>query len=301
MDDTVIGICGLGRMGAAMAERLLAQGRTLVVWNRDAAKAAPLVALGARLADSPAALVASCGTVITMLFDADAVQSVYSGPHGLLSARADGRLFIEMSTIGPEAIAALADAVEQAGGALVECPVGGTIGPAREGRLLGLVGGDAANVARARPILDLLCRRVEHAGPIGAGARLKLAVNLPLLVYWQALREAVGLVADLDMPPEQLADLMADTSGACMAVKHRVGELAALLAGGADPGVAFEAKGAVKDLSQMVQTAAMQGRVAPVTAAARDAFAVAAAGPIAGRDAMAISALDWAARRADRT
>lgn len=295
-----LGICGLGRMGAAMAERLLSQGRDLVVWNRDAAKAAPLVALGARQAESPAALAAACDTVITMLYDVAAVEHVYSGPDGLLSGSPKGRLFIEMSTIGPDAITALGQAIEAKGANLVECPVGGTIGPAREGRLLGLVGGSADAVAQAQPVLALLCRRVEHAGPIGAGARLKLAVNLPLLVYWQALREAMGLVADLDMTPERLADLMADTSGACMAVKHRAGDLAALLAGTAEPAVAFEAKGAAKDLSQMVQAAAAQGRALPVTTAARDAFAAAAAGPIAGRDAMAITALDWAAHRASR-
>jgi 3-hydroxyisobutyrate dehydrogenase len=298
MDDTAIGICGLGRMGAAIAERLVTQGRRVVVWNRDPAKTAALVALGARQVASPAAVAAGCGTVITMLYDAAAVQAVYSGPQGLLSGDAKGRLFIEMSTIGPEAIASLGGAVAEAGAALLECPVGGTVGPAREGRLLGLVGGSADDVARARPVLDLLCRRVELAGPLGAGARLKLAVNLPLLVYWQALREAMGLVADLDMPPERLADLMADTSGACMAVKHRTGELAALLAGAGEPALTFEAKGAVKDLSHMVATAAAQGQAMPVTAAARDAFAAATAGPIAGRDAMTITALDWAALRA---
>ncbi|WGV17901.1 NAD(P)-dependent oxidoreductase [Fuscovulum ytuae] len=294
------GICGLGRMGAAMAERLLAQGVDLVVWNRDPAKAAPLVAKGAKQAESPAALAAACDTVITMLYDAAAVEQVYSGPQGLLSAAPKGKLFIEMSTIGPEAILSLGQAVAAAGADLVECPVGGTIGPAREGRLLGLVGGSADAVALARPTLAHLCRRVEHAGPLGAGARLKLAVNLPLLVYWQALREAMGLVSDLSMTPEQLADLMADTSGACMAVKHRAGELAALLAGTGEPGLAFEAKGAAKDLSHMVETASAQGQAMPVTAAARDAFIAAAAGPIAGRDAMTITALDWAALRAAR-
>lgn len=292
------GICGLGRMGAAMAERLLSQGVDLVVWNRDPAKAAPLVALGARLADSPAALAAACDTVITMLYDAAAVDQVYSGPQGLLAGTPTGTLFIEMSTIGPDAILALGQAVAAKGADLIECPVGGTIGPAREGRLLGLVGGSAEAVARAQPTLALLCRRIEHAGPLGAGARLKLAVNLPLLVYWQALREAMGLVADLDMPPEKLADLMADTSGACMAVKHRVADLAALLSGTGEPGLSFEAKGAAKDLSHMVETAAAQGQAMPVTAAARDAFIAAAAGPIAGRDAMTITALDWAALRA---
>lgn len=294
------GICGLGRMGAAMAERLLSQGCDLVVWNRDPAKAAPLLAKGATLAESPAALARQCDRVLTMLYDADAVDQVYSGPDGLLSGPVKGKLFIEMSTIGPEAILSLGSAVTAKGADLVECPVGGTIGPAREGRLLGLVGGSADAVAQAQPILSLLCRRIEHAGPLGAGARLKLAVNLPLLVYWQALREAMGLVADLDMPPDRLADLMADTSGACIAVKHRAGELAALLAGTGEPGLSFEAKGAAKDLSHMVATAAAQGQAMPVTAAARDAFTAAAAGPIAGRDAMTITALDWAAQRAAR-
>ena len=294
------GICGLGRMGAAMAERLLSQGCDLVVWNRDPAKAAPLLAKGATLAESPAALARLCDRVLTMLYDADAVDQVYSGPDGLLSGPVKGKLFIEMSTIGPEAILSIGSAVTAKGADLVECPVGGTIGPAREGRLLGLVGGSADAVAQAQPILSLLCRRIEHAGPLGAGARLKLAVNLPLLVYWQALREAMGLVADLDMPPDRLADLMADTSGACMAVKHRAGELAALLAGTGEPSLSFEAKGAAKDLSHMVATAAAQGQAMPVTAAARDAFTAAAAGPIAGRDAMTITALDWAAQRAAR-
>jgi 3-hydroxyisobutyrate dehydrogenase len=299
-DEMAVGVCGLGRMGAAMAERLVSQGRPVVVWNRDAGKAAPLVAMGARQAATPAEVAASCGTVITMLYDGAAVGAVYSGPDGLLSGAPRGRLFIEMSTIGPDAVIALGQDVAAAGAALVECPVGGTVGPAREGRLLGLAGGATADVTRARPVLEQLCRRIEHAGPLGAGARLKLAVNLPLFVYWQALREAMGLVADLDIPPERLADLMADTSGACMAVRHRVAELGALLAGTGEPGLSFEAKGAAKDLDHMVAAAAAQGQAVPVTAATRDAFATAAAGPIAGRDAMTITALDWAALRAGR-
>jgi len=295
-----IGICGLGRMGAAMADRLLSQGCDLVVWNRNSAKAADLVAKGARQADTPTALAAACDTVLTMLYDAEAVTQVYSGTQGLLTGDVSGKLFIEMSTIGPEAIRAVDESVAAKGAELVECPVGGTIGPARDGRLLGLVGGSASAVARAQPLLALLCRRIEHAGPIGAGARLKLAVNLPLLVYWQALREAMGLVADLDMPPERLADLMADTSGACMAVKHRTAELAALLAGTGEPSLSFEARGAAKDLSHMVETALAQGQAMPVTSAARDAFVSAAEGPLAGRDAMAITALDWSALRSPR-
>lgn len=290
MTQSLIGVCGLGRMGAAMAERLLSVGHKVMVWNRDPARCAPLVAAGAAMAKTPADLTAACDTIITMLFDGAAVAAVY--PH-LLQDDARGKLFIEMSTIGPEACRAVAQKVQAAGADFVECPVGGTVGPARDGKLLGLVGGTQAALDRARPILEQLCRRIEHAGPVGAGSRLKLAVNLPLLVYWQALGEAMGLVTDLDMTPDQLADLMADTSGAPMAIKHRVGDLAAMLADRVEPAVGFEARGAEKDLREMAVLSAALGLDAPVTRAARDAFAAALPDQIGGRDAMAIAALNW--------
>ena len=98
-----------------------------------------------------------------------------------------------MSTVRPETEKALAAEVGAKGAALIECPVGGTVGPAMEGKLFGFVGGEASDVERARPILDDLCRRVEHVGAVGAGASVKLAINLPLLVYYQALGEALSL------------------------------------------------------------------------------------------------------------
>lgn len=237
MTQSLIGVCGMGRMGAAMAERLLSVGHKVMVWNRDPARCAPLVAAWAAMARTPADLTAACDTIITMLFDGAAVAAVYPQ---LLQGDARGKLLIEMSTIGPEACRAVAQKVQAAGADFVECPVGGTVGRARDGKLLGLVGGTQAALDRPRPILEQLCRRIEHAGPVGAGSRLKLAVNLPLLVYWQALGEAMGLVTDLDMTPDQLAD----TSGAPMAIKHRVGDMAAMLADRAEPAVGFEARGA---------------------------------------------------------
>jgi len=293
MNRGLIGVCGMGRMGAAMAERLLSVGYQVMVWNRDPARCAPLVAAGASMATSPAAVTAACDTVVSMLFDGAAVAAVYQGPQGLLSADATGKLFIDMSTIGPDAAKSVALTVQASGADFLECPVGGTVGPARDGKLLGLVGGAPDALARARPVLEDLCRRIEHAGPVGAGARLKLAVNLPLLVYWQALGEAMGLVADLDMTPDQLADLMADTSGSPMAIKHRSDDLAAMLAGRADPAVGFEARGAEKDLAEMALLSAALGLDAPVTRAARDAYAAAIPAQIGGQDAMTIAALNW--------
>ena len=76
----------------------------------------------------------------------------------------------------------------------MECPVGGSVGPASEGKLLGFAGGAEQALARAKPILDQLCRRVQHVGPLGAGATMKPAINLPLMVYWQTLGEALSLI-----------------------------------------------------------------------------------------------------------
>jgi 3-hydroxyisobutyrate dehydrogenase-like beta-hydroxyacid dehydrogenase len=96
-------------------------------------------------------------------------------------------------------------AVLQQGAAFIECPVGGTVGPAKEGKLLGLVGGTKPEVARAMPILEQLCRRTEHVGDLGSGSIMKLAVNLPLLVYWQALGEALTICKPLNLPAARLS------------------------------------------------------------------------------------------------
>src|SRR6266576_1228029 len=153
-----IGIAGLGRMGAAIAGRLIEAGHTLSVWNRSTEKARPLEAAGAALARSPEELAAKVGTVITILTDAAAIQAVYDGPSGLLSSSVAGKLFIDMSTVRPQTEIDLAGRVGARGAGFVECPVGGTVGPARQGKLIGLMGADNGDAARAKPILEQLCR-----------------------------------------------------------------------------------------------------------------------------------------------
>src|SRR5207247_10781431 len=108
---------------------------------------------------------------------------------------------------------------------------GGTVGPAREGKLFGFVGGESADVARARPLLEKMCRRIEHVGPVGAGASMKLAINLPLLVFWQAFGEALALCRSLGLGPARLVDIFADTSGGPNVLKGRGAVLAAALQG----------------------------------------------------------------------
>src|SRR3954447_26657564 len=153
-----IGIAGLGRMGAAMAARLMEVGHTLAVWNRTPEKAKPLTDAGARLAATPEDLAEHSDAVITMLTDADAIDHVYNGENGLLSADVTDTLFIEMSTVRPEVSIALAKVVRASGARFVECPVGGTTGPARQGKLFGFMGADEGDAELAEPILNQLCR-----------------------------------------------------------------------------------------------------------------------------------------------
>jgi 3-hydroxyisobutyrate dehydrogenase len=280
-----IGVCGTGKMGAAIARRLLAVGHQVVVWNRDAAKTAPLLKAGAERADTPAVVASRCQTIITMLLNGAAVESVYTAANGLLSGEPKGRLFIEMSTVPPRVEENIARLVADKSAHFVECPVGGTVGPAAEGKLFGFAGGSPADFERARPILESLCRRVEYVGPAGAGAKLKLAVNLPLLVYWRALGEALALCRSLDLPPARLIDILSDTSGTAAAMKMRGGAIAAALSGGPSGPAAFDLSGARKDLAMMVEFGASLGEDLSVTAAALAGFDEAIAAGFGNEDA----------------
>ena len=289
-----IGIAGLGKMGSAIAARLAETAddarADIAVWNRTRARADTT---GLLVMDSPRALAERSDVVITMLFDAAALQDVFHGPNGLLAAAPD-RLFIEMSTVRPSTQQALAAAVRDRGGAYVECPVGGSVGPARAGKLLGLMGGQPADAARARPILERLCRRIEHVGPVGAGTSLKLAVNLPLLVFWQSFGEAMAMVRHLDLDPAWLVDLFADTTGGPAVLKARGPAIAAALAGG-DPGPAtFDIDAIRKDLATMVAEAADRGFAIPVASEALAAFNGASRDGWGPRDCVWLPAL-WAA------
>ncbi len=279
-----IGMVGLGRMGSAMAARLLESGNTLVVWNRTGGKAKPLLDAGATVAASPRALAEAADVVVTMLFDALALDAVFHGPDGLLAGDLAGKLVIEMSTVRPQVQQELAEAVRGKGGAFVECPVGGTVAPARAGKLIGLAGGDDADVARARPVLEQLCRRLEHVGPVGAGASMKLAINLPLVVFWQALGEAHALVRHLGRDPAWLVDLFGDSAGGANVLKARGDAVAAAFAGGDGGAPAFSVDAIRKDLRTMLEEAAARGFELPVAARALAVFDTASGEGFGERD-----------------
>src|SRR2546422_416316 len=176
-----IGMAGTGRMGAAIAQRLAGRGHQVTVWNRTADKAR---ALGLPVAEDLSRLLETSDIIISILTDAKAIEAVYAK---LLAGDVKRKLFIEMSTVRPETERRLAEKVRAKGAAFVECPVGGPVGPAKEGKLFGFAGGHAADVARARPLLDQLCRRGGHGRPGGAGAALELADHPPRLGFSPAV------------------------------------------------------------------------------------------------------------------
>src|SRR5712692_7261950 len=279
-----IGIAGTGRMGAAMAGRLLSLNHPVTVWNRTVEKTEALAAAGAKVAATPAELAAKSDVVITILTNVAASDVIYHGADGLLAGDVRDKLFIDMSTVRPQAAQALAEKVKAKRAAFIECPVGGTVGPAREGKLLGLAGGDATDVARAQPILAQLCRRFEHVGPVGAGASMKLAINLPLFVFWRAFAEALKLCRHLGRDPAWLIDLFADTSGGPNVLKVRGPALAAVLAG-KDPGPpTFDIDLVRKDLQTMMEEGKALGIDLPLVARTRECYDAAARDGWGSRD-----------------
>jgi len=291
-----VGVAGLGAMGGNMAARLIEVGHQVAVWNRTPEKTKPLAAAGAKVASSPAALAAASEAVITMLTDGAAIDAVYNGPNGLLSGDVKGKLFIEMSTVAPKVATDLAPKVRAKGAALVECPVGGSTAPARKGQLLGLMGAEKADADRARPLLEQLCRKVEHCGPVGAGAAMKLAINLPLMVAWQAYGEAFAIARSVGWDAKRLLDLFVESNGANNALKMRADMIVKLFEH-QDPGATtFSIANGVKDLRTMVATGETLGADMPATKAALAGFEEATKKGLGGGDG-AQMAVYWAERK----
>ena len=291
-----IGVCGTGRMGSSIAQRLMSVGHEVGVWNRDSAKTKLLTDAGAKLFASPAELVDGCEAVIVMLLNDAATEAVYRGPNGILKSKLAGKLVIDMSTIRPDTMKSNGASVLLQGATFVESPVGGSIAPAKEGKLFGLVGGTQEDVARAMPLLEQMCRRIEHVGELGSGSMMKLAVNLPLLVYWQALGEALTICMPLNLPADRLIDILSDTAGTPTAMKGRGAVIAKVLGGAPLGEPAFGLNAAKKDLATAVQFGASIHAELPVTASALACYEEAEAAGLGDADATAVSTR-WTKRK----
>ncbi|MBT5575476.1 NAD(P)-dependent oxidoreductase [Alphaproteobacteria bacterium] len=284
----LIGLIGVGKMGRAICERLMETGNQLVVWNRSPEKIADLK--GVTIASTPAEVAASAEIIISVLANDHATQSVYFEEGGLTSISLQGKLIIEICTSSPERAVELEKAVMDAGGQFLESPVGGTVKPARDGTLLGLVAGDKTAFERGKPILEQLTRRIEYLGAVGSASAMKLAVNLPLMVYWGALGEAVAIAMKKDISAEQAMSILVDSSGAIGAAKMRCQPILDMMQSGESSASNFSMFNAIKDMKLMVGTAQNLGVESPIIDAARRSAEDAAEDGWAAHDASLLAA-----------
>ncbi|QDS35914.1 NAD(P)-dependent oxidoreductase [Brevibacillus brevis] len=239
----IIGWIGLGNMGIPMASNLLAAGYDVRVWNRTPGKAAPLVALGAKEAATLSELVAQSDVLFTMVSDDDAVKAIYTGSDGLLSLPVQGKLAVDMSTISPDTSRFLAEQAKQAGLRFLDAPVSGSVGPAKEGKLVIMVGGEQSDYEVAKPMLDKLGKAAFYLGPNGAGTSAKLAINLLLGITVQGVSETLLFARSLGIGTEQMLNIISESAVGTPLIR---GKAASILAD--DYPAAFALKHMAKDL-----------------------------------------------------
>jgi 3-hydroxyisobutyrate dehydrogenase len=280
---TKIAMLGLGAMGARMARRLVAADHQVTAWSRSGVPA-NLADLGARFAESPRAAVAEAEVVICMVTDDEASQAVWTAPgSGALPALAKDALAIESSTLSLAWVSALAEQVGAAGGRFLDAPVVGSRPQAEAGTLVHLVGGAAADVERARPVLAALGGAVHHLGPSPAGALAKLIVNAMFSVQVALLGELLGLAERAGLPP---STLLAAISGLPVMSPAAKGAGEAMLAGAFAP--LFPIALVAKDLGYAAAALRGAGAAGPITEGARAVYAEAAAHGLGAQNIHAI-------------
>lgn len=206
--QTKVGLIGLGLMGKPMGMNLLKAGFPLTVWNRTASRADELIAAGAKLAQSPRDLTANSEFVISIVSDPPALEEVLLGQNGAMQGFQRGSIYIDSSTVSPTLARKVATACEERGVRFLDAPVTGGDWGAKKGELVFMVGGDAATLSEAEPVLRVLGKKWFHLGPNGAGQTIKLAMNLILALEVDALAEALALVTAAGLQGEKLVEVM---------------------------------------------------------------------------------------------
>jgi 3-hydroxyisobutyrate dehydrogenase len=187
------GYVGLGHLGAKLAGSLLREGFALTVTDLNRELAAPLLARGARWAESPGAVAADCDAVITCLPSPAASEQVLCGPDGILAGLRRGGAWIEMSTLGRDDVLRLAAKAAEKGVATLESPVTGGVHRAAAGAITVLAGGDKALFAAHRPALAAMGGEIFHIGPLGSAALIKVITNMLAFIHLVAAGEALML------------------------------------------------------------------------------------------------------------
>jgi 3-hydroxyisobutyrate dehydrogenase len=279
---TTAAFLGLGAMGRPMAQNLLRKGLSLRVWNRTPGRADALAAAGAVPAATPREAARGSEFVCTMLADPAAVGSAASGADGLLAGLSAGAVWLDFSTVTPYASRRFAAMAGARGAAFCDVPVAGSVGPAADGTLTLLAGGDPAVLERAKPVLDAVATRTIRFGPVGQGSAMKLVNNLLFGVGLAAFGEARGLARRLGLDEAQATDWLLSVPALAPYVRTKWESRRR------DPeAVAFRLALMLKDLRLAVESGGGDD-FSPLVAATRDLFARAAAAGLGEKDMAAI-------------
>lgn len=265
---TTIGFIGLGTMGRHMARNLLKAGFRLRFFARRAEVVAEFKALGAEQMASPADCMRAAEATITIVTADESLKEVVLGPGGIAEGATDGKLFIDMSTVGPETERTLAKKLGERGTAMIDAPVSGGPWGAEAGTLTIMAGGAEKDVARARPIFDAVGKRLFHVGPLGAGQTVKIVNQMVAGGIMALTAEGFVLAKAAGANLEALADVMAVSSGNSTMLEARGKKC--LLSGKYDP--YFMTDLMRKDMALAAEMAERLGVVMPVAETALDQY-----------------------------
>ncbi len=265
-----IALLGLGIMGNGIAHNLLKAGFPLTVYNRTRAKAEPLAALGATVADSPHEAAAGADIVIAMVGDDHASRAIWLGEDGALAVAAAKVVLIECSTLSLEWVRELAERCAALGLDFLDAPVTGSKEAAEAGELKLMIGGDAAALERARPALEAISAQIIHFGPSGAGALIKLINNLMAATQVAVLAEGLNLAEQGGLDLAQVIPFLINAAPGSPVVKGKAQLMAAR-----NYDTQFALKWMHKDATYALRAADEFGVPMPTLAAAREVYQLA--------------------------
>lgn len=216
-----VGFIGLGDMGQAIVPRLLEAGHRVTGWNRTKEKAEPLLKRGMLWADSPRQLASGSDVVFSIVTDSAAVKALALGENGIISGLRQDGVYLDMSTIDPEASRAVGAEFSKAGLTMMDAPISGTTLTIGQGKASVMVGGDRATFDRVQPVLLAIGPKVTYVGAQGLAVQLKVALNMTLVIEVIGFCEGVALAEKGGVPREVAVDAMLKSVVASPVISYR--------------------------------------------------------------------------------
>ena len=256
-----VGFVGLGTMGGAMAANVARAGFAVTAWNRTPGRAAELADLGVRLAASPVEVAAASDLVVTIVSDTPDVEAVLFGDRGIAAGATPGMLVVDMSTIAPSATRDFAARLARLGVGMLDAPVSGGSEGAKKSTLSIFVGGEAADLDRARPVLAAMGSTITHVGPIGAGQAVKAVNQVILAGAYLGVAEGVVLAIKAGLDVEQVVAALSGGAAQSWVLANRSGRMLEN-----DYPLGFKVALHRKDLGIALQLARETGAALPISA-----------------------------------